>query len=509
MGGRVTASFLWCLAVIACRVRQLCHAGVLTFLAMPAIALTVLDKQPVATVGDVAFRTCLLEGEPRQRIVQCATLAVPENEADPSSKTIELLIVRLPTSGAQSTGDPLVALAGGPGQSASESFLWMDRWLSDVASTRDIYLIDQRGTGHSNPQRCDLAGVDAMTGDDPEQWRALGSACLEQFEGDPRFYLSEVAVRDLERVRRALNLPQWNVYGVSYGTRVAQLYMRHFPGALRTVVLDGVLPLPVALGPEIAVFSDAALKALLAQCEEDPSCHERFPELASGIVGLFQQLSGAPVMVRFESLKTGGWQEMRFERAHLTGVIRMALYNSHLLSVLPQALEAAYRNEDFTVLARLSAELDWSDQMAMGMHNSIVCSEDVPFYADASTEPLNDTYMGETLVQGMKALCDVWPRGKVSSGFKAPLVSSVPTLLLSGERDPITPPAYGDQVKEGLNQSRHLVVPARAHHVGPSGCVPRLIGQFVESADVDSIRADCLQRTQPVPLFFHRNGPSP
>ncbi len=413
-------------------------------------------------------------------------------------------------SAARTTGDPLLAIAGGPGQAASDGFLWLDRVFQDLSRQRDIYLIDQRGTGHSNAQTCDLSHrEDLLLADDRESFGELGRECLRQFQGDPRQYVTPVAVRDFERVREALGVAQWNLYGVSYGTRVAQSYMRNYPASVRTAVLDGVLPVEENFGPQIALHSQTALDALVEQCELDEACRNAYPDLNAGLNALFERLETAPVEVQYRKISSGHQVEETLRRGHLVSVVRMALYNSEVLSVLPPILAQAYREDDFAALARMSHRLDISEQLAMGMHNSVMCSEDVPFIESVPTEALKNTYMGTQMVEALEGLCEVWPRGDIDASYKQPLRSSIPTLLLSGERDPITPPAYGEQVLQGLENARHITVPHRGHHVGTIGCVPRVIAQFVESAQTGNLRTECLSRLETVPVFLNVNGPSP
>jgi pimeloyl-ACP methyl ester carboxylesterase len=273
--------------------------------------------------------------------------------------------------------------------------------------------------------------------------------------------------------------------------------------------MDGVLPAEESLGSQIALHSQAAFDALVAQCEADTSCREAYPNLAAGVTALFERLEASSVEARYRKTSNANLVEETVTRGHLVSVVRMALYNSELLSVLPSILAKAYRDDDFSALARMAQRLDISEQLAMGMHNSVVCSEDIPFIDAVPGETLEATYMGSQMVEALRGLCAVWPRGEVDASIKQPLRSSIPSLLLSGERDPITPPAYGEQVLEGLENGRHIVVPHRGHHVGTISCVPRVIAQFVDLAQSESLQTECLGRLNPVPLFLDVNGPSP
>ncbi len=512
--------------MFARRVSTLSRAGGLAGLLLVAPWLsgdegTAVRKAPaspgsgiVATVGELAFRECELDSFERSRIVQCASLAVAEDHDNPDGRHISLRVVRLAARDGAGPDDPLLALAGGPGQAASEAFLFLDRLLPDVARERDFYLVDQRGTGGSHPQHCDL-GDEALMQVEPDaaQIRDAARRCLAQFDGNPELYTTSAAVRDLEQVRQALGMPRWNLFGVSYGTRVAQHYLRRHPQAIRTAVLDSVVPATEALGPDIALRSQQALETLLARCAADSACDDAFPDLAAGLTDLLAQLGEAPRAVRYENLRTGEQGDMRFTRSHLVGVLRLSLYQSEQLSTLPPMLHQAYAHDNFAALARTAAALteQMAQTLAVGMHNSVVCTEDVPFFRidAAQRATLEATYMGDLVVRALESTCEVWPRGRMDADFRAPVTTDVPTLLLSGESDPITPPAYAEAVLARLPRARHLVAPGQGHFVSPRGCLPALVAQFIGSDGQASLSRDCLARLQPAPLFINANGPTP
>lgn len=468
-----------------------------------------------STVGSLQFRECELESEGRSRRVECAVLEVPEDyQALENGRTLEIFIARLTSTSIQPEPDPVLMLAGGPGQAASQAFLFYDRVFSTLARDRDFYLIDQRGTGRSNPQHCDVDAEEALLLEpSPDEVRASARACLEQFDGDPRQYTTSVAIQDFERVRLALGIAQWNLYGVSYGTRVAQHYMRRYPELIRTAVLDSVVYPELNLGPDIPILSQRALDRLLQRCQQDPACHRSFPDLEQGLTELLRALEDAPETVVYEDVRTGHKREMSFSRGHLLGLIRMHLYSSEQVSILPPMLHAAYADNNYAALARAATDIvEQMDRMlTMGMHNSVICTEDVPFYDAENLDraAMEKTYMGDLVPQALEQTCDVWPEGVRDANFKAPLESQVPTVLFSGEHDPITPPAYAERVLEGLSFARHFVVPGQGHSVSVLGCAPVMIAKFIEETDVANLDGSCLERLSAAPLFIDFNGPSP
>jgi len=173
----------------------------------------------------------------------CATLEVPENYDEPDGETIELFFARMPAQTANPAPDPLLLINGGPGGSAVDLYLQLPGAFEAIRRQRDILLLDQRGTGRS------LSGLDCELPEDfelvtstPAEIRETVSSCIAEFEHDPRYFTTSVAISDLESLREALEIEQWNIYGVSYGTRVAQHYLRRHGDGVRAMILDGIVP---------------------------------------------------------------------------------------------------------------------------------------------------------------------------------------------------------------------------------------------------------------------------
>ncbi len=250
---------------------------------------------------------------------------------------------------------------------------------------------------------------------------------------DPRFYTTSLAVRDLEAVRRALGLARINLYGVSYGTRVAQQYVRHHGEVVRSVVLDGVVPPGRVLGPDIAIDAEAALATVLARCAGDPGCRAAFGDPTVHYRGLRSQLAAEPAGVLIAAPRTGERVALEFGASHLATVLRLSTYSAEQAALLPLALYEAHMHRNFVPLA--GAYLLMTDtlagQMSYGMHHSVVCSEDAPWFDSAPVDraALAATYIGTLQLEGLTALCREWPRGIVDTDLHAPLASDVPALL--------------------------------------------------------------------------------
>jgi len=479
-----------------------------------ALAALLCSDAPLAK-AQIALKPCrigdidgLVSVEAR-----CGRFAVPEDPAHPDGGRIELAVAIVPAVSTHAKPDPLFLLAGGPGQGAIEGFAPLLRAFAGVRRERDIVLVDQRGTGGSNRLDCPMPEEALASGDiSPAELRDLARTCLSRLPGRPRFYTTSVAVRDLEAVRAALGYANINLYGGSYGTRVAQHYARHFPERTRTVVLDGIVPPDLALVPQIAIESQRALDGVFERCAADAECNRRFPALAEQFRRIDGQLRRAPVKLAIADPVTGVNRRIEITRAHLLTMARMLTYSPWTASLMPLLIHEAATNGNYAPLAA-QAEMAGDDlerMIAMGMHNSVVCAEDAPRFKDAvDRAALEASYIGPIMLDGMTAICEIWPRGPVDADFADPLDSPVPALLLSGEFDPATPATYGATAARGFLHSLHIVVPGQGHGQMRLPCVQRLIHKFIEKGTSRNLNTACIDAIRPAPFFLSFSGGAP
>ena len=471
--------------------------------------------------GRIAFTPCVLTSEQALPAVeaQCARFSVPEDRAHPQGRKIALNIAWLP-AGSKGGGapDPVFFLAGGPGQAATEYAAVIDAALKETRRQRDIVLIDQRGTGKSNPLDCrDAKGQPLKLDETAEFDEAVFSAyvgqCLASLAGraDPRFYTTGDAIADLDAVRAALGVAKINVIGGSYGTRVAQQYAMHYPQHTRSVVLDGVAPNRLVVGGEFAPRLDEALRKQDAQCAALPACKARFAttgDLITRLKALKARLAAAPVSVHYRDPGTNTPRQDMLTADTLTGLVHGVSYAPQLTSLLPLVVSEAEqgRYESLMAIAKFWSN-QMGDQLNRGMQWSVICAEDAPRYqpnpADAGT------VLGPDLARMFFAACSQWPRGKVAADFTAPFKDDLPTLVISGELDPVTPPVYGDEVVKQLPNARHLVLRGQGHGGMGLGCMPKLLARFFETSDVKALDAKCLDSLSYVPPFTSFNGWEP
>ena len=435
---------------------------------------------------------------------RCGVLSVPEDRANPNGRQIELHIAVIPAIKRNPAPDALFLLAGGPGQSAIETFPAMLALMFSIHEDRDIVLVDQRGTGKSNPLRC--LDLEDESLDDEEALAKLRS-CPETLDADLRFYNTEIAMTDLDQVRSALGYESINIYGASYGTRAALIYLRMFPEHVRTVTLDSVVD------PEFVLFMDAArdgqsaLEVFFARCESDAACKTTFPTVRSELDGLLSRLEEKPAEITIPNPLTNKPLELTVTREMITNMIFNTLYAPELVATLPLSIHAAYADENYVPL--ISQALLVNASLYDGMFYAVACTEDAPLIsADEAVKLSEGTVFGDRTVDFMET-CAAWPKGSVSSEFREPIKSNAPVLIFSGEADPITPPWHADKVAEGLTNELHLVFAGMGHGNLANRCSSNLFKEFLESASIDGLDTSCVEGIVPPPFFVDFTGPRP
>ena len=464
--------------------------------------------------GALELEDCRISAGPAYPGIKarCGTLLRPENPADADSPPIELSVAVVPALDLKPEPDPFVPLAGGPGGSAIEFYSAYAGAFEPVRRHRDILLVDQRGTGSSARMDCDVDDDIIEGAFSEEQVLEATRDCLESLPHDPRFFTTSVAVSDLEAVREALGYGPLNLYGVSYGSRVAQHFAKRYPGSVRSIVLDGVVPPQVVLGPEIATEAQEALDDIFARCAADDACNRRFPDLPQAFARIRAQLEEQPVTVEIPNPLSGRRESVDFGAPELAGAVRLLAYHANSIALLPLLIDtaAAGHFEPLAAQFQMISE-QMSDALALGMHNAVMCSEDAPYY-DAGVidrDALEASYIGIVQLEAIQAMCSLWPAGPVDEDFREPLDTGTPVLLLSGDADPITPPRYASLAMVDLERARHVIGAEQGHGQAAVGCTPQLIGDFVASADPDGLDAACLERSFVMPFFLDFGGPAP
>jgi len=489
------------------------HRGgrVATLLMLPMLLLA----GPVFALPEgntIEFSNCTLSmpGSPATAAARCGFLEVPENPAEPDGRTIQLHVAVGEASSQTPAADPVFFLAGGPGQAASETWIMLRSALRKVRKDRDIVMVDQRGTGQSNKLQCpseEVMDLDAAI--DFDEITREAERCLAGLDGDPRFYTTTIAMGDIDAVRRAMGYEKINLVGVSYGTRAAQVYLRNYPETVRSVVLDSVVPMQLALGQEHAPMLDQAVAQVLADCAAEDNCNRLFPNQVDALNALFADLRERPRQVTLPHPVTGEPEPIRLTAETLAVAVRFLSYTSESQALLPLLVHEAVTTGDLQRLASQAMLVmgGLTEALARGMELSVMCSEDYP-YLNLSADQ-SDTLLGDIMLKGIEAQCRVWPRGEVPENFHEPVRSDVPVLLLSGERDPVTPPRYAAQAAETFTDHLNLVARGQAHSVLRHRCVQEVVHRFISAGATVDLDTACMDDIEHSPFFTSLLGPEP
>jgi len=329
-----------------------------------------------------------------------------------------------------------------------------------------------------------------------------------QEKADPRYYTTTIAAHDLEAVRQALGAPQFDLVGVSYGTRMAQQYLLRYPDGVRSLVLDSVAPNELVLGAEFAENLETALKAQFSLCTKTPACAKAFPDPYASLIRLRDELRAKPQTYEFRDPVTFAPTHKRLDDYALAGLVRLFAYSPETAALLPLSIAEGLKG-NYAPLAGQSQLLtgDLSELRDNGMQISVICAEDADLLTPRPQD--KDTVLGTALIDVIRTQCEVWPRGARPDDFHAPLKSDKPILVLEGEFDPVTPPRYGEQLLKGLTNARLLVAKGQGHNVIGRGCIPRLVADFVDRLAPKDLDTHCADVLGPTPAYIDFNGAAP
>jgi pimeloyl-ACP methyl ester carboxylesterase len=432
--------------------------------------------------------------------VQCGVLTVPEDRSETGGRTIKLPVAVLKATGANKKPDPFVFINGGPGQPTLAGAVPLQAFTAEFAgplqAQRDLVFFDQRGTGLFQPSL------------DCPEWRAeyysaLAEAtnlttnglfrCIDRLSAaGVNFggYNSAEIAADISDLMKALGYTEWNLYGWSYGTRVALTAMRDKPDGIRSVILDATVPLQADL-----VTSDSrqqSLNVLFAECRADPACLAAYPSLElSTVANLSRQLDQTPMTLQLRDPASGADVTATVDGGWFNEIVFLALYDVQDISLLPNTIVATAQGETAALKKLTEASLFDFDDGADGMYMSVMCNEEFMFSGRATE----------------REICRRLGVGEPDANENQAVTSNVPTLILSGNYDPVTPPRYGMQAAESLTRSYFFELNGTSHgafmnsaaldgHITESHrCVARIVVAFLNrpqekpnEACVDSLR---------------------
>ena len=489
----------------------------------PPLAFAVMTAAAVITVAVPAvlgaqpaldLEGCRLDGVSVP--ARCGSLTVFEDRNAGAGRTIDLKIVVVPAVSNSPEPDPLFFLAGGPGQAATDVVRAVLTRLGQVRRTRDLVFVDQRGSGGSGGMHCAFFETAPDEKAISESLDTLGlddlRECLAEIESaaDPRQYATPTAMDDLDDVRAALGYETINLYGGSYGTRAGLIYMRRHPERVRAAVLDGLAPVSMRLPSSMNTDGHRALDRLFADCEAEAGCRAAFPDLPETFARVIEDLEANPRLLATTHPRTGEPFEMALNAARFASGLRGVLYSPTVASLMPWTIARAAEGDFGPFLAQVVPLSDSGELINPGMFLSVICAEDVSQLADGDAERLAmDGILGRMSIEAIAGACTVWPAADLPAGYFERVRSDAPTLLLSGDLDPVTPPRWGEEVLSGLSNARHIVAPGTGHGVIGRGCADEVIAEFIETGSHADLDASCLELIRRPPFLLSAAGTDP
>jgi len=476
-----------------------------TAIVEPRPALTEEPEPQPAAFQEAPCPFALPPGHVEGETVECGYLAVPENRADPDGREIRLAVAILRHPDGASEPDPIIYLEGGPGGSALELRMPnADAYFGPIfAAHRDIIVFDQRGVGYSEPALdcpaftdlyLDLLDYEVegerLTSQEVLERKAEAfRACAAELRAvaDLSAYNTVANAADVNDLRVALGYEQVNLWGGSYGTRLALGVMRDFPEGLRSVVLDA------PYGPEVDLYSatpgsfNRALTVLVDECTADEACNAAYPDLRAVLFEAVDRLNANPATVEVIYPLTGERYDKLLDGAGLTELVFRSLYDTSMRPVLPQAIYAARDGTFTTFLPTAMLDMLRQEFRSWGMYFSVLCNEEIPsspreaFQAAVAEHPEFAGFFDGFEVGGLAyAVCPGWGAGRADARENEPVSSDIPTLIMTGEYDPIVPPGWGSSAAGTLTNSTFFEYPGMGHGVSFGECPRSMMLAFLD-----------------------------
>ena len=477
-----------------CSVGLIILAGLLCFFALDGCG----NRQ-----GFSRLRSCRLPGSDEEEF--CGKLTVFENRQTRTGRTIDLNLVVLPAFDPKNKAEPLFDLAGGPGVASTSRAIFYVTEGRDYRRKHDIVLVDQRGTGQSNPLTAEpkkKTPQDYLTEMYPVNYVKNLRRTLEQ-RADLTQYTTSIAMDDLDEVRSWLGYERINLLGLSYGSRAALVYMRQHPERVRCAIIVGVAPTYLTIPLYHSQAAARAMELLLQECERNSTCRQAFPQIRLDWQNVLAQLGREPARVLYSPTDKGGPVTVEIQRDIFAEKVRTWMYGRDKARRIPFIVHQAAQG-DFGPFLHEAISRSISDSIADGMYLSVTCAEDIPFIDQAEAAKLNEgNPFGNYRVFQQTRACSVWPQGKIPADYHDPVSSNIPVLIFSGSMDPVTPPQRGEEVAKYLPNSRHVIISQAGHGadgLSDQGCVDRIIIEFMDKKSARDLNTSCVERMAAPPF---------
>jgi pimeloyl-ACP methyl ester carboxylesterase len=492
------------------------NVGVAAVLAACVVLLALGMPVRAQDAGDLEYDECPFDAPSN---IDCAFLYVPENRDDPDSPFIELMIAILRADTDDPASDPVIYLEGGPGGSA---VMGWESWVDNrILQTRDLILIDQRGTGYSLPS-LDCYEVYDDDSDNPLQ------DCYDRIidEGiNPSAYNTIASAQDvidlMQVLRNSNDYDTYNVYGISYGTRLALTVMRLTPPDLiRSVVLDSVYPPEVNAYEQDSITTINAFTTLFEGCAADAACDDAYPDLEDVFYDTVERLNDEPLAYDATDPNTGDTYESEVYGDDLASAIFSLLYDTDSIPYLPGMIwqlsegdatwydelmnQNTYPGGARVVRPRQDQDEDeaFLDGDSEGMNQSLECAEEAPFndlqvaLESAAQVPPALRDFQANYIESVYADCEIWQVEPMPQIETERVTSDLPTLVLAGEYDPVTPPTWAVSATKGLSNSYYYEFIGMGHGVSLQRCPERIMLTFLDDPTLQP-QDNCIRRLDP------------
>ena len=456
-----------------------------------------VDAQPTSTLVPCTVRG--LQGD-----VRCASVPVPEDPQTPDGRRIALRVVVARATGPERASDPFVLLAGGPGQAGSDMGEFATEAFSRVRMTRDLVLVDARGTGGSGSLRCALMRRPADLVGPTIYPAASVRFCHDSLShlADLTQYTTVAIADDLERVRAALGYGQLNLYGTSYGTRLALVFLRRHPASVRAIVLKAVAPPTMVAPMNYAADAERAFGLLVRDCAADSACARAYPSPRADLDTVLARAARGEIRVPVPN-GAGGADTLAVARDAIAGSLVTLMQSASQRALVPKALRDAAAGDTRALAAVVIQTRRAVDAaIASGMHLSVSCADDggrldtaAAAHADAGT------FLGPSRVRMLADACSAWPMPRPAPAAGAAVRGRAPVLLVSGELDPNTPPRHAEIALRTLPNGRHVILAGVAHGwSNVADCGAAFVADFIARASVTGLDLACA-RVSSAPRF--------
>jgi pimeloyl-ACP methyl ester carboxylesterase len=434
---------------------------------------------------------------------ECGELLVPEDRTDPKGRILHLGIVVVRARQADHEPDPLFYIAGGPGDAATSADIVysVNNLFREINARRDVVFLDQRGTNGKHRLTCELIPDDAFQ--DSRQMNTWMKKCLADLDGDPRFYTTAAAMRDLDDARVALGYDKINLFGISYGVAAEQVYMRMFPGHVRAVVMDHGTALDLPFFYVKPRASQYALEQVLAYCEEDEKCHAAYPDIRGDWKRVLERLANGPVVTDY--IPTEQDTPVSVTTEGLADAMHQLMYKSGTYVQIPFLIHMLAANEDWTPVVKSYAEQQrpgsGGDDRLLLMPHVIFCFEPAWGVQPEQVDRFSpDSYYRDLVVewaQYEQKLCAALPKPDPSLIYGPGKPVPLSALMFNSLIDPQNPPFHMDLALKEFTNSRLVVEPTEGHDTSASSCRWGIVAQYIEQGSVEGLDIACMKNQKP------------